>query len=134
LNLFTVELRSLRYCVVAEWFSIDGLHDSLVRLLGDLLVDHIVHGQFDPGRGEHVVNVATLVESPVVTDLAHLVPDQVVICIYERIHVTVQALQAIDGFDVELNFHEVLGVGSNHEVDVVPIREEKLLDHVDDVT
>ena len=133
LDLFTVELWSLWCDVVTHRFSVDCFNDSLVALLGHLLVDHIVHRKFDPGRSEHVVNEAILVEAPVETHFAHLIPDQVVICVHKRIHVTVQSLQTVDCFNIEFNLNKVLRICADDEIHIVPIWEEELLDDIYDV-
>ena len=61
-------------------------------------------------------------ESPIKTDFAHLVANQVIISVDESVHVTVKTLKAVHGFNVKLYFHKVLWVCADHKVHIVPVR------------
>ena len=68
--------------------------------------------------------------APIKAYFAHLVPNQIVVCVHQSVHVAVQTLQTVNSFNVELDLHEVLRIGANHKVDIVPVGQEQLLYHV----
>lgn len=88
------------------------------------MIHRVVDNESNPRWSKHVIDEVCLVEAPVVGDFADLETLEVVVAVDERVHVAVQALQVVDCCRVELHFNEILRVGANDEVDIVPVRKK----------
>jgi len=87
----------------------------------------VIRVELDPLGGHHEVNVALILEAPVLEHLFeveladHLVRGQ------QRVHVGIQPNLCVPALLVEFDLDEGVGVGSNDEVDLGPVNHDHFL-------
>lgn len=71
--------------------------------------------------------------APVPRKFLQLESDYIVIRVQHCVHVSMEPLESVNSLHVEFNFNLVVWICSNHEVNVIPVRKQKLLKLFNDV-